>query len=205
MKNLLTLLIILFLPYTIQQSSIEFNFPRTIYMIPKIENKLVNVTSSIPNNEIKLFYTHQTEDFTNYCSSDSDNSKMFNCVFSKYGTYKFTYEYQNENKTLDNIVQIFSSLNDIFTITKTRDTSCLYKKEPFQYTLNPKNGVIVDFNNIQVYAYSKINPIINITEETKIILKNDSNVYTIDQELNLTKFDIVVTEIDDIKDSLGTF
>ena len=205
MKNLLTLLIILFLPYTIQQSSIEFNFPRTIYMIPKIENKLVNVTSSIPNNEIKLFYTHQTEDFTNYCSSDSDNSKMFNCVFSKYGTYKFTYEYQNENKTLDNIVQIFSSLNDIFTITKTRDTSCLYKKEPFQYTLNPKNGVIVDFNNIQVYAYSKINPIINITEETKIILKNDSNVYTIDQELNLTKFDIVVTEIEDIKDSLGTF
>ncbi len=90
-------------------------------------------------------------------------------------------------------------------LKKTRETSCLYKKEPFQYTLYPKNGVIVDFNNIQVYAYSKINPIKNITEETKIILKNNSNVYTVDQELNLTKFEIVVTEIEDIKDPLGTF
>ena len=203
MKNFLTFLIILFLSYSFQ-SSIDFNFPRTIYMIPKIENKLINVTSSIPNNEIRLFYTHQTENFTKYCSADSDNLIVFNCVFSKYGTYKFTYEYQEEKITLDNIVQIFSSLNDIFTITKTRETSCLYKKEPFQYTLNPKKGVIVDFNNIQVYAYLKKNPIKNITEETKIILKNDSNVYTIDQELNLTKFDIVVTEIEDIKDPLGT-
>ena len=205
MKNIFTFLIILFLSYSLQQSSIEFNFPRILYMIPNIENKLINVTSSIPNSNIRLFYTHQTEKFSKYCSADSDNPIVFNCVFSKYGTYKFTYEYQEEKITLDNIIQIFSSLNDIFTIKKTRETSCLYKKEPFQYTLYPKNGVIVDFNNIQVYAYSKINPIKNITEETKIILKNNSNVYTVDQELNLTKFEIVVTEIEDIKDPLGTF
>ena len=185
---------------------VDCNFPRKLYVQPNLDNKILNITCSEPNNKVKLFYQNKNTGKENQCTSDSNNKSNLICSFLDYGTYNFYYSYENQGKIqLKNIVQIFSSLDKVFTITKSRETNCLYKKEPFTYTLDPKDGVNVDFSEIQVYAFSRYSPIRNITSNTTIKLKNESNVYIIDKELNLSKFEIVITENDDIFDSLGTF
>ena len=194
-----------FLPLFIQQNSIKFSFPRKLYVQKNIDNKLINITSSVTNDKVKLFSKNKKTNYENQCSSDSNNSTLFICSFLDYGTYNFYYEYQNNKYSLSNTIQIFSSLNEIFTITKSRETNCLFKNEPFQYILIPNKGINIDFSTIQVYAFSRVSSIKNITVNTTIKLKNDSNTYTIKDELSLSNFEIVVTENDDIRDSLGTY
>ena len=189
MNKLFYLFIFLsFFPIFFQQAQIQFSFPRKLYVQTNLDNKIINITSSISNNKLKLFYKNEKTNYENQCSSDLNNSTLFICSFLEYGKYNFYYEYQNKNYPLPNTIQIFSSLDEIFTITKSRETNCLYKNEQFQYTLDPKDGINIDFSTIQVYAFSRISAIKNITENTTIKLENDSNSYTIKTELSLSKF-----------------
>ena len=128
MNKLFYLFIFLsFFPIFFQQAQIQFSFPRKLYVQTNLDNKIINITSSISNNKLKLFYKNEKTNYENQCSSDLNNSTLFICSFLEYGKYNFYYEYQNKNYPLPNTIQIFSSLDEIFTITN-QEKQIVYTK-----------------------------------------------------------------------------
>ena len=120
-------------------SNVTFNFSRHIYVRKTIDNKIINITSSESNTKVKLFHENQNNKIQKQCASDSNDDKVFVCSFLDYGTYKFYYYDKNQKRqNLTEVVQIYPSLNDVFSIKKSRDTNCLFKKESFTYSLKKK-------------------------------------------------------------------
>ena len=153
-------LLLLFIILLNQNNASEspFIFPRTIYIKNQETFNMIKIETSIPKDQISLYFKLSSEKNYSHCYSDY-NTSIFNCLVNKKGEYYFKYKYKKEEIKIENKVSIYESLNDIFNIIPSKDSKCFYNKELLSYTLNLKENVKVNLNNIQLYAYSPISEI----------------------------------------------
>ena len=210
MKNkinfLMLFLFLLSFSYEENEGPIGFEFKKTIYIKPTPGTKLIPVKTSRTNNICRL-YINGTQ-----CIANEEEKSMFYCPVQEIGVYNFSYIFnKTEYQILQNI-SVFSSMEDIFIITPSRETKCLFDDETLSYTVEVVNeNISVNFSNIQIFAYAPENKHNKVKVNEKIetivfdveIIDDYKAIFTL-KSTHLNKQYIVrVTENFDYDDTLG--
>ena len=210
MKNKINFLILfLFLlsfSYEENEGPIGFEFKKTIYIKPTPGTKLIPVKTSRTNNICRL-YINGTQ-----CIANEEEKSMFYCPVQELGVYNFSYIFnKTEYQILQNI-SIFSSMEDIFIITPSRETKCLFDDETLSYTLEVLNeNISVNFSNIQIFAYAPENKHNKVKVNKKIetivfdveIIDDYKAIFTLNSTHLNKQYIVRVTENFDYDDTLG--
>ena len=143
MKLISLISIIIFLEISNEETTINFIFPRTIYIKKDLKRKVIKISSSEIKKEdsrdIKLYISNLNSTDTNekyiQCGNINDSSNFY-CILTINGTYDFKYKVNDEKFiNLEEKIYVFNSINEIFYYSSSRDTDCYYNKESFSYLL----------------------------------------------------------------------
>ena len=185
------------------------SFRKRHYVKSDTNKKVIEVSSSIPNNEFTLKINNIAKKEITECSPKEKDLTIFYCFISSYGEYKF--DCDNGKYNCDQSIFVYSSYEELFKITPLRETDCLFHKESFSYTveINEENPNSIDLNNIQIFAYSpksivkQINSteVINFTREISDDGKKAK--FTINPYHTRNQYIVRITENEDYDDTLG--
>ena len=202
----LIFLFLLSLSYEDNEGPIKFEFKKTHYIKPAPGTKLIPVKTSITNNICKL-YINGTE-----CIANEEEKSMFYCPVQEIGEYTFSYLYNKSEYQISQNISIYSSMNDIFNITPSRETKCLFDDETISYTLEVINeNISINFSNIQVFAYApenqynkvKVNNMIETIIFDVEIINDYKAIFTLNSAHLNKQYIVRVTENFDYDDALG--
>ena len=228
MKNTILITFLFLLSICIGQEEVFFKFPKRHYVKSNTAKQVIEVNSSIPNNNLTLYINNLAKNEKTKCSSKKDDLNIFYCFISSYGEYKFSYTFNETNYVYNENLFVYSSYEklfkissknskcyfhneELFKITPLRETDCLFHKENFSYTveINQKNPNSIDLDNIQIFAYSpksivkQINSteVINFTREISDDRKKAK--FTINLNHTRNQYIVRITENEDYDDTLG--
>ena len=211
MKTISLLTFLTLLTLSFQATILQFNFPRTIYVKKDSIKKVITISSpSIEEDDyrdikvyIRTFDNEEKENYTQ-CVNATNNAAVFHCIITRNGTYDFRYKVNDEEyQYLNEKIYVYKSIDEIFTYTSTRNTNCYFHNESFTFTLNKVNGVNLNYEDFQVYAYHPKSIIKNISQPIIIELNRNNNQYIFNHEHTLKQYEIRVTQNKDFEDSLG--
>ena len=210
-KILLIFLFLISIGIAQEEEEIIFKFPKTHYVKSNTAKKVIEVNSSISNDNLTLYINNTAKNEMTKCTPKKDDLNIFYCFISSYGEYKFNYTFNNKNYQYDQSLFVVSSYEKLFKITPSRISNCFYHKEIFSYTVELTNEYSdsIDLNNIQVFAYSPKSIVkqINSTEviyfERELISATKA-IFTINGEHTRNQFIVRITENEDYDDILGT-
>ncbi len=209
-KILLIFLFLISICIAQEEEEIIFKFPKTHYVKSNTAKKVIEVNSSISNDNLTLYINNTAKNEMTKCTPKKDDLNIFYCFISSYGEYKFNYTFNNINYQYDQSLFVVSSYEKLFKITPSRNSNCFYHKEIFSYTVELTNEYSdsIDLNNIQVFAYSPKSIVkqINSTEviyfERELISATKA-IFTINGEHTRNQFIVRITENEDYDDTLG--
>ncbi len=196
----------------ISETKINFIFQRTIYVKPNNKTKIISISTSnnTEKNDIKLFITENSINNTeNYvqCGHGTNDKSIFHCKITSNGSYYFRYQFEEEKyQYLNQIVNVYNSIDEILTFKKSRETNCYYHNEIFSYTLTINKGINLNYSNINVFAYYPKSLLKNVSEPISHLLhnnKSNENVYVFNSNHSMNQYYIKVTENKDFEDPFG--
>ena len=138
MNLLILFLFLLSFSYEENEGPLGFEFKKTLYIKPTPGTKLIPVKTSRTNNICRL-YINGTQ-----CIANEEEKSMFYCPVQELGVYSFSYIFNKTEYQISQNISIFSSMDDIFKITPSRETKCLFDDETLSYTVEVLNKNIIN-------------------------------------------------------------
>ena len=165
-----------------------FTFNKTVYILGNSVKKVIPVYANRTNNVLDLYINGTL------CEPKYNEKFAFYCPITEIGFYTFSYQYNSTNYTIPQEIFVVNKMTDIFNITPSRETKCLFDDEKISFTVEAINeNLTINLSNIQVFAYAPPNKyntkkVKNLTEsilfESEVIDDNKA-IFT----LNSHKFD----------------
>ena len=183
-----------------------FTFNKTVYILGNSVKKVIPVYANRTNNVLDLYINGTL------CEPKYNEKFAFYCPITEIGFYTFSYQYNSTNYTIPQEIFVVNKMTDIFNITPSRETKCLFDDEKISFTVEAINeNLTINLSNIQVFAYAPPNKyntkkVKNLTEsilfESEVIDDNKA-IFTLNSPHLNKQYIVRITENFDYDDTLG--